>query len=113
MYSKYTDDNLVAVIIHETWGCGWYTSHGQEDMLFHPQLAQAVESQEWLVAAEIIHKELRVPFWYKTNPEIERIQEYAKELSIHWVPRGEKFIIHEYDGWETVWLKRNLKWIQA
>ena len=43
----------------------------------------------------------------------QKVQDYAKELAIEWIPRGEKFIVHEYDGWETVWLKRNMKWIQA
>lgn len=112
MYNKYTDGDLVAVIVHETWGTGWYTTHGQEDMLFNPELAQALEAQDYELAGEIILEELRVPFWYG-KPSLVQAKDYAKELAIEWVPRGEKFLIHEYDGMETVWLKRNLKWIQA
>ena len=112
MYNKYTDGDVVAVIIHETWGTGWYTTHGQEDMLFNPELAQALEAHDFELAGQIILEELRVPFWYD-NPSLAKAKSYAKELALEWVPRGEKFFVHEYDGWESVWLKRNMKWIQA
>jgi hypothetical protein len=111
MYTKYTDGDQVAVIVHEAYGTGWYTNHGQEDMLFHAELARALESDDNQLAAAIIHQELRVPFWYG-NPTLDKIARYARELSIVWVPRGEKFFIHEYDGFETVWLKHKIKWIQ-
>lgn len=113
MYNKYTDGDKVAVIIHGSWGQGWYSFHGQEDMLFHPQLAKAIEAQAWMEAAEIIREELRVPYWYTPNPSLETIALTAKELVVEWIPRGEKFIVHEYDGMETIWLKRNMKWIQS
>lgn len=112
MYKKYTDGDLVAVIIHQDYGTSWYTAHGQEDMLFNPELARALEAQDYRLAGEIILEELRVPFWYG-KPTLEQAQSYADELALEWIPRGEKFFIHEYDGMETVWLKRNMKWIQA
>lgn len=112
MYKKYTDGDLVAVIVHQDYGTGWYTTHGQEDMLFNPELAQALEAHDYRLAGQIILEELRVPFWYG-KPSLEQAESYADELALEWVPRGEKFFIHEYDGRETVWLKRNMKWIQA
>ena len=37
----------------------------------------------------------------------------GENSDVAWVPVGTKFIIHEYDGWETVEDLMDFNWIEA
>ena len=105
----YTNLDQVAIIIHDDWGSGWYSYHQNLELLFDPQLAQALDNGDTAAARD------RLDELMEEYPEFDYVFKHMNpaELAVEWVPRGRKFIIQEYDGQETVWLKDKIKWIQA
>lgn len=105
----YTNLDQVAVIIHDDWGSGWYTYHEKLELLFDPELAQALDTQNTAAARD------RLDQLAEEYPEFVDMlkQMNPSELAVEWIPRGKKFIIYEYDGIENIWLKDKIRWIQT
>jgi len=101
---KVIRNNMVAVIISDGYGAGWFFWHGIEELLYDPVIVEMIET--------------------KKDPE--EILNYCRDkygqhkyfggvdgLRIEWIPEGSEFIVYEYDGDETLWLKDKIKWITA
>ena len=100
---KVIENGHVAVVHSCDWGRGWYSWHGIDELLFLPELV------------EIISSKMETP-----NEEVAKIIKsydldygWIPDLGITWVPLAARFIITEYDGYETVMLEKEVKWLVA
>lgn len=103
----YTTGDQVAVILHDHYGSGWFTQHNILELLFDYRLAEALDKGD-LATANTRLQELEAEY---PNAGIYPVR--AKDLVVEWTDRGRKFMIQEYDGWETVWYKDQINWIQT
>ena len=104
---KVVRDGMVAVLISEGFGAGWYTWN-----LAHPEL---------LFLPTVVEMVLN----YKSPEDIEACIDniYGKDndiyigglggLTVVWVPQGADFQVHEYDGTEQLKLKDQQHWFTA
>lgn len=103
---KYIKDGKVAVLISTNFGAGWFTWNRD-----YPEI---------LFDAEIVTEVLNGYFG-----NVERIKQIVErkypqiytgaieELNVEWVDAGEKFIVEEYDGSESIRLLKSTAWITA
>jgi hypothetical protein len=99
----------VAVLVSAGYGAGWSTwvsdEYYRELFLFHPKLVQMVEDGRGLeITSEWMEKELGIDDVYVGG---------TNGLYIEWVPVGTKFIIHEYDGHESLKTIDDFYWMTA
>jgi hypothetical protein len=97
----YNEKNEVAVIINTNYGAGWFTWNKQyPQSLFDPECVRSILSGE-RNHEEIAKEKWDAGFWKGENSDV------------FWIPVGTKFIIHEYDGCETVVGLMDFEWIEA
>lgn len=117
-------DGKVAVLYSPGYGAGWSTwAHNKPDpqMLFDPHLVELVERlrkipADWSGSWRLTLDARQLIDDIETYCEQEWPDEYlggVKDLAIAWVPQGEYFRIHEYDGSESVEIRDQMAWIQA
>jgi hypothetical protein len=99
----YDPQGRVAVLLSHGHGAGWYTWHQIEELVYDPQVVHMVLNK---ASADDI-----VSYCDKTYG----VDYYdgADGLTIHWVPRGTRFQIDEYDGSETLRLESDQQWLVA
>lgn len=104
---KQLRNGKICVIYSGSFGSGWFSWHGIEELLFDPTLvgmierqAHVEEMQEYLQTAYSECKEA----WNTYRLE---------DLQIAHVDTDDRFYIHEYDGSETVVVESKFKWINA
>ena len=102
---KYVRDGKVAVLIYREYGSGWYSSHHVKEMLFDPTIVDMILNKNSSVEEIRAYAVLKYPEAY--------ISTYLRDLSVDWVNVGEKFVIHEYDGYETILTESKMNWIVA
>ena len=99
---KLIRDDRVAVLVSPGYGAGWYSWHGNEELLYDPSIV------EWLEQNELdkikTYLELKYP-----NETILGLE----DLEVNWVPAGARFRIDEYDGAESLVLEKNEYWLTA
>jgi hypothetical protein len=110
---KLIRDTKVAVIFSPGRGRGWYTAHGIDDLLFDGALAKMIvqkyeEAKDDPVSQEIINIQID-QYLSKNYPDITQRGPFA----IAWIEQGEQFYIHEYEGFETIRLLKNMQLITA
>ena len=93
--NKVIRDGKVAVLVSRGYGAGWSTWTDEiETYLFHPKLVQMVEEERHSeITTEWMEQELGLDVSYTGGTD---------GLEIQWVPVGTKFVIHEYDGHESL-----------
>ena len=104
---KVIRDGKVAVLVSRGWGAGWYSWHGIEELIYDPEIVRMIENPD-------------------EDEDDFSIEKYCEEtygdgsyyggvdgLCVVWVPEGTQFIIHEYDGAETLWIKEEMPWKTA
>ena len=99
---KVIRDGKVAVLYSPGYGAGWYSWHRIPELIFHPKLVEMVETGQHANITED---------WILKNTEIDGESvccEGTGDLWIRWVPVGTRFLIHEYDGSESVVLEEDL-----
>ncbi len=101
---KVIKDGLVAVLISPGFGAGWYSWHYEIDLLFLPEIVKLVEENKQEEITQELLQDLGYPDVYMGG---------AKTLTIVWIPVGEKFIVNEYDGAESISLIKELPSITA
>ena len=98
MTEKLIRDGKVAVLVHADYGAGWSSGSFEkaEEMLFDKDIAQAVLDKDFELVESIA------------------TQKYPDEcllgfdrIKVVWIPVGEEFRIVEYDGYESVRLKKH------
>jgi hypothetical protein len=99
---KLIRDGQVAVLVSPGHGAGWYTWHGNEQLLFDPSIAQWLETED----LEKIQAYLELRYPDETTLGL-------NDVVVEWVPVGAKFRIDEYDGSETLVLESKERWMTA
>jgi hypothetical protein len=103
---KVIRDGKVAVLVSRGYGAGWSTWTDEiETYLFHPKLVQMVEEERHSeITTEWMEQELGLDVSYTGGTD---------GLEIQWVPVGTKFVIHEYDGHESLRTINDFYWMTA
>jgi hypothetical protein len=103
--NKLVRNGQVAVLFSPDYGAGWSSWARPEirhDVLFDPAMVELVEQQMW--------PELEV---YVTLKYPDLFTGGLRDLKIGWVPEGTHFIVHEYDGNESIQARDSTDWYIA
>jgi hypothetical protein len=94
---KVIRDGKVAILLSPGFGAGWYSwNTNYPELLFHPKIVELVESGLQNQIDEEYCKEVL---------GLDNVCTLgASELKIEWINKGERFIIDEYDGSESLLL---------
>ena len=108
---KVVDNGAVAIIIAPTYGSGWFTWYGKEEMLYDPVVVDLLQKNNNFDYDQV---EIYNQFT-KHIQEKYGIEDYFNidDLSIVWVDEGKEFFIDEYDGAESVRFRDHFKWMKA
>jgi len=101
---KKIKDGMVAVLYSPGFGAGWYSWHGNEELLFDPKIIAMVEEKTSAETIELYCKEVYGDKVYCGG---------ADDLEVKWIPLGTPFRIHEYDGAETIEIRHEINWMIA
>lgn len=97
---KLIRNGQVAVIYSPDYGVGWYSRHGEQDLLFNPDIVGWIETKQLdKIKTYLI---LKYPDQYIGDLE---------DLTIRWLPEGTRFIIDEYDGAESIKTESETNWL--
>jgi len=100
---KVIRDGKVAVLFSPEFGAGWYTwNQDNPEIVFDPNIVHFVETKEFDKLKA--YTELKYPDLYLSGFE---------DLAIMWLDEGTEFKIDEYDGNETIVLRKRVKWLTA
>lgn len=102
---KVNRDGKVAVLISRGFGAGWFSWHGIEELLYDPYIVNILLNEKGDVQDTIV----------KYCEEKYRDHGFSgvDGLTVVWINEGEQFIIHEYDGAESIQLKNEFNWLTA
>jgi hypothetical protein len=102
---KLIRDGKVAVLYSPGFGAGWYTwNYSFPQCIFDPEIVEMVEKEvDFRDIAQFVEKKYGEEFYSGG----------ADDLRIMWLPEGTEFIIHEYDGSESVRVKEEMDWMIA
>ena len=97
---KVIRDGKVAVLYSPGYGAGWFTwNEDHKELLFHPKIVEMVEQNK--------NSEINED-WVEENLGIANVYTGgAEDLRIGWIPQGTRFVIHEYDGSESIHIYDN------
>lgn len=108
---KLIRDGKVAVLYSRGYGCGWYSEHGNLDLLFHPVLVELVLSGN---NAAITH-ELVTALGITVDANHVHPDD-VRWLEVEWIPEGALFRIQmdeDDNRREVVVLQDQHQWIRA
>jgi hypothetical protein len=102
---KVIRDGKVAVLYSPGFGAGWYTwNYTFPQCVFDPEIVEMVEKEMNPEDIESFAEKKYGEDFYAGG---------ADDLRIMWLPEGTQFIIHEYDGSESVRVKEEMDWMTA
>ena len=93
-YEKLERDGKIAVLYSPNFGAGWSTWNTEEKyqgLLFDREIAEFVLANDLGAAISLARK--KYPGAYIGG---------VGTLTVEWVPKGERFMVEEYDGAEWV-----------
>jgi len=101
---KYTVNDRVAVLITPSYGAGWSTlNKGYPQMLFDPKVVSMLITNH--SKDEILeYLETTYPDGYFGG---------LADLKVSWIAVGTRFIVHDYDGYESIRNLDDFNWITA
>lgn len=100
--SRYIRDGKVAVLYSPGFGAGWSTWGKGENMVFSPELVEAVLSGDKSKVYETAKR--LYPDVYDGG---------LKDLTIEWLDIGTSFVIDEYDGNESIRVLGDFEFLTA
>jgi len=100
--NKLIRDGKVAVLVSPGYGAGWYTWHGNEELLYDPSIV------EWIEQGDLNKINTYLELKYPNDTSLG-----LSDLEVNWVPVGAQFRIDEYDGAESLVLATNERWLTA
>lgn len=96
MLNKLVRDGKVAVVYSPGFGAGWSTWNPKS---VRAQLCMDAELAEAVLAGELYKAEARA---LELCKDAEVYLGGSSELEVMWIPVGERFIVQEYDGSESI-----------
>ena len=102
---KKIKDGMVAILYSPGFGAGWYSWHNIEELLYDPKLVDMVEAKTSAETIELYCEEVYGKEYHYYGG--------AEDLEVKWLPIGTHFLIHEYDGSESVEVREEMHWIVA
>ena len=102
-YEKLIRDGNVAVIYSPGFGAGWSTwIHEREsEAVFDKDLALAILGESDETPLQVVERK-----GYKGYTGKEKEALGLRDVAVAWVPEGQRFEIHEYDGSEGIRMLR-------
>jgi hypothetical protein len=101
---KVYEGESTKVLISPNFGAGWSTwNYDIPELLFDPEIVRMVEDGTSFETIEA-YCNAKYPTGYFGGSD---------DLKVRLVKTGSDFIIHEYDGAESIQLKDEMKWLQA
>ena len=100
--NKLIRDGKVAVLVSPGYGAGWYSWHGNEELLYDPSIV------EWIEQGDLDKINTYLELKYPNDTSLG-----LSDLEVTWVPAGVRFRIDEYDGAESLVLETNEHWLTA
>ena len=102
---KVIQDGKVAGLISRGFGAGWSTwDQEYPELLVDPFIVNLLLEDPNEMDKIKAYMDLKYPDAYTGGLE---------DLVVQWVPQGERFRIHEYDGSESLVLESEEKWVIA
>ena len=103
--NKVYEGEFTKVLISPGFGAGWSTWNydWRPEMAFDPEIIELVEKEASMDVIEKIAS-IKYPNAYFGS---------VADLEVVLVKTGTEFIIHEYDGSESIQTKDDFKWLQA
>ena len=102
--NKVYEGEFTKVLVSPGFGAGWSTwNYEIPELLFDPVIVSMVEDGTSFETIEA-YCNAKYPTGYFGG---------STDLEVVLVKTGSDFIIHEYDGSETLQLKDEMKWVQA
>lgn len=93
-YEKYIQDGKMAVLLNGDYGLPWVYDNGPLGL----QKRTDRRIIEHFLSGGIFTED-----WFSENvPELFHLFNGAQDLYLDWVPLGELFYVHEYDGSERI-----------
>ncbi len=108
MINKVVRNGKVAVVYSPSYGSGWYTWHGKEELLFHPEIIGKIEENK---RADITEE-----FCLNLLGDSVKDDIYCggvEDLRIKWIEQGQEFELEEYDGSESITEIHREKYLKA
>lgn len=102
---KVIKDGMVAVLYSPRHGAGWYSWHGKEELLYDPVVVD-------MVLRGVHHHDIEKYCEEKYGDEYLYLGG-ASDLKVEWIPVGRRFIINEYDGFESIVMENEVQWLTA
>ena len=103
--NKVVQNGYVAVLVSRGFGAGWSTwNQERPELLFDPFIVNLLLEDPNEMDKIKAYMDLKYPDAYTGGLE---------DLVVVWVPQGERFRIHEYDGAESVILESEERWVIA
>jgi len=99
---KVIKDGKVGVLVSPGFGAGFYTWGYPEEAIFDPTLIELVENEKWQEAID-----------YCESKWEDGYSGGVQDLIVAWIDEGTKFIIEEYDGYESIKFFDEVNWITA
>jgi len=99
---KVIRDGKVGVLVSHSYGAGFHTWGAPLQAIFDPKLIELVENEKYQEAID-----------YVTTTYPDAYTGGIQDLVVTWIRQGSKFIIDEYDGFESVRILEETDWITA
>jgi hypothetical protein len=106
-------DGLVAVLIHPHYGAGWSTAANDDEkqlLMFDPHIVDILLREKEYSTREQLTQDIKNVCALKGYRSYIEGAEY---LAVTWIPKGQLFIVDEYEGYENVVFPHHIKWIEA
>ena len=100
---KLIKDGMVAVLYSPGHGAGWYSWHGIEALVYDPVVVD-------MVLREVDPEEI---VEYCEQKYGQKYYGGVDDLQVEWIPVGRRFIINEYDGFESIIMENEVMWLIA
>ena len=108
----YNDKGEVGVLYSPDFGAGWYSwNKTRPEILFDKKLIELVlqkDEEDDFISDEAMQY-IKDTYGNKKGFYMGG----ANTLEVGFIPKGTKFIVHEYDGYESIQTEDSFNWITA
>lgn len=107
------EDGKVGVVISPGFGGGFSTWANDPEMALDPLIVELVLALDPHEEGSVEYNAIQDKIYHYVTGEKYNASYHGDKLIVAWVPQGVRFIIHEYDGSESIWREDEIRWIKA